>query len=90
MDEPSIRSRKAGELESRKLAVRDLVINAVATLVRKRGKLSKPRSPSLGSMPETTISALSSAIVSHIRAKGPLGHPKLLWRDSALRAAATL
>jgi hypothetical protein len=67
IDEPTIRTRKAGELESRARAVRDLPAN-----LRKTGKWAMLHSPSvrLGSGP--TVFAAFSALASAISAKIPL------------------
>jgi len=66
IDVPNIKIRKAGELDSRTRAVRDLLINALARWDRKMRKLlaSKSLSACLSS-----LSAAFSAVVPCNRAK---------------------
>jgi hypothetical protein len=68
IDEPNIRSRKAGELDRRTRTVRDLAINVAAARVCKSGKFFSSRS---SPAPEAVF-VRSSVVVLRIRAKIPL------------------
>ena len=87
IDEPNIRSRKAGELDSRTRTVRDLAINAVAARLCKSGKFFRSRSPSASG----AVFVRSWVVVWRIRAKIPLAvsvNPSPPRRNGPLRAAA--